>query len=77
MEMDESITNDESQKRNVYGSLINPEERKNSEASEGGDNPRGKLSFIVEFIGGIFASAVICRMKFTFSSSLYRVSFRT
>ena len=77
MEMDESITNDESQQRNVYGSLIDPEERKNSETSEVGDNPRAKLSFIVEFTGGIFVSVVICRMKFTFSSSLYRVSFRT
>ena len=75
--MDESITNDESQQRNVYGSLIDPKERENSETSEVGNNPRAKLSFIVEFTGGIFASAVICRMKFTFSSSLYRESFRT
>ena len=64
--MDESITNDESQQSNVYGSLIDPEERENPEASEVGDNPRAKLSFIVEFTGGIFASAVICRMQFTF-----------
>ena len=77
MGVDESITNDESQQRNVYGSLIDPEERENSEASEVGDNPREKLSFIVEFSGGIFAPAVICGMKFTFSSSLYRISFRT
>ena len=33
----ESITNDEPQQRNVYGSLIDPEERENSEASEVGD----------------------------------------
>ena len=28
-----TITNDESQQRNVYGSLIDPEERENSVAS--------------------------------------------
>ena len=71
------FTNDESQQRNVYGSLIDPEERENSEACEVSDNPRAKLSFIVEFTCGIFASAVICRIKFTFSYSFYRVSFRT
>ena len=37
MEVDESITNNESQQRNVYGSLIDPEERENSEASVVGD----------------------------------------
>ena len=31
------ITNYESQQRNVYGSLINPEEHENSEASDIGD----------------------------------------
>ena len=77
MEVDESITNDESQQKNVQRSLIDPEDRENSEASEVGDNPRAKLSFIVEFTGGIFASAIICRMRFTFSSSLYHVSFKT
>lgn len=63
MEVDESINNDESQQRNVYGSLIDPEEPENSEASEVGDKTTCKLSFIVEFIVGIFASAGICWMK--------------
>ena len=34
MEVDEAIINDESQQRNVYGSLIDPEERENYEASK-------------------------------------------
>ena len=37
MDVDESINNDEAQQRNVYGSLIDPEEPENSEASEVGD----------------------------------------
>ena len=37
MEVDESIANDESHQRNFYRSLIDPEERENSEASEIGD----------------------------------------
>ena len=37
MEVDESIAKDESQQRNVYGSLIDPEEREHSEASDLGD----------------------------------------
>ena len=46
------------------GSMIDPEQRENSEASEVGDKSKGaKLSFIVKFTGGIFASAVVSRMK--------------
>ena len=37
MEADESIAKDESQQRNVYGFLIDPEERENSEASKVSD----------------------------------------
>ena len=44
MEVDESITNDESQQRNVYGSLVNPEEHENSKASEIGDKNFHSLS---------------------------------
>ena len=42
MAVDESVTNDESQQRNVHRSLIDPEERENSEASEVGDKSRYK-----------------------------------
>ena len=42
MAVDECITNDESQQRNVHRSLIDPEERENSETSEVGDKSRCK-----------------------------------
>ena len=74
MEVDESINNDESQQRNVYGSLIDPEEHENSEGCEVGDKSTCKLSFIVEFIVGTFASDGIFQMNFIL---FYRLSFRT
>ena len=42
MEVDESIANDESQQRKVYGFLIDPEEREHYEASEVGDKSTSK-----------------------------------
>lgn len=44
MDVDESINNDESRQRNVYGSLIDLEQPENSEASEVGDKSTCKTS---------------------------------
>ena len=79
MEVDESITNDESQQRNVYGSLIDPEERENSEASEVGDKSTCKTSIHCRIY---CRNICLCcylwnEINIIFSSSLYRVSFRT
>ena len=56
MEMDQSVNNDESQRRNVYGSLIDQEIPENSEGSDSevGDKSTCKLVGI---------SYGICRMK--------------
>ena len=52
MEVDESINNDEFQQRNVYGSLIDPEEPENSENSV--RVRTGKANFGPSLIGLIF-----------------------